>query len=604
MLRLYWKIVIRPNLRKILILGTVSLLAAMAEVASIGLVMPVIALSSGMESQSGQKFLPALDALARGIGLAPNSSELLYVALASVAVFIILKSALVMWLNYLTAYASQDTKRGLTLRMFAAYGHARYSELIRRERGGVTKDIEKPADAMGYVVYYSGLSIAAAGQVVLTLAFLAWLSPGLTLLMMALGLTTVYVSRYAIQERMARLGGTDYSLEQACAGMLVNVIDGARIVKAHNLVDRLRAHLDSLLERRTKIAVHQLVFQQIPKIVFELVGMLFVVMLFSLAQLVPSLGLDFPALAAFVLALRQITPAASTLNSNFLNMAQYWGQIRVIEEVLTRLPQEDSTGGSASLPGVIRTVRLESINFAYAENASHKVLHDLSLTFERGKVTAIVGATGAGKTTIADLIIRLQEPAGGRIVADGVDIRQFPLAGWRERIGYVGQDVFLFNATLGENIAALDGRVPMADIVRAAKLAQIHDFIVSLPDSYNTSVGDRGVTLSGGQRQRIAVARAILRRPEILILDEATSALDTLTERALHSAIEFIRHDAIVILIAHRLSTVEDADEILVLQDGQVVERGSHGALLARQGLYAQLHRAAPEPAPVPPEQV
>jgi len=153
----------------------------------------------------------------------------------------------------------------------------------------------------------------------------------------------------------------------------------------------------------------------------------------------------------------------------------------------------------------------------------------------------------------------------------------------------VGQDIFLFNATIGENITALDDSVPAAEIVRAAQLAQIDDFIAALPQGYDTVVGDRGVKLSGGQRQRLAVARAILRRPNILILDEATSALDTLTERAIHAAIACIRREAIVIVIAHRLTTVEDADEIVVLQNGQVAEQGTHNDLLSKQGLYWRL---------------
>ncbi len=598
MLKLYWRIVIRPNLGKVLLLGTVSLAAAAAEVASIGLVIPVVALFSGVASPSGQKFLPMLEAVARSLGLAAGSSTLLVVALVGVTALVLLKFVLSLGLNYLTAFVSQDTKMRLMLQMFTAYTQARYAELVRRNRGAIVKDIEIPPDSMGYVVYYSGLSLAAAGQLVLTLVFLFWLSPGLTLVMGAVGLATVSLSRMFLHERVANLGRADYPLEQAVSGLVLEAIDGVRIVKVHNLVDCLRCKLEEGLASRLRIAVRRLLLQQGPKISFELVGMLVVVLLIGLAQMVPALGLDFPALAAFVLALRQITPPASTLNTNFLNMAQYWRQIQVIDEALTRLPPEDSDQGSVPLPDVIRSVSLESVTFAYPENPGRKVLDDLSLTFERGKVTALVGGTGAGKTTIADLLLRFQEPNGGRILANDLDIHQFALAEWRRRIGYVGQEVFLFNATLAQNISALDDRIPAAEIVKAAQLAQIHDFIITLPAGYQTNVGDRGVKLSGGQRQRIAVARAILKRPKILILDEATSALDNLTERALHEAIDFMRQDAIVIIIAHRLSTVEDADEILVLQEGRVVERGTHDALLARQGAYAQLYRAAPEPSP------
>ena len=604
MLATYWRIIIRPNRSKILLLGGVSLLAAIAEVGSIGLVIPVVAIFSGVNSPSSQKFVLVMEAIVRTVGLPPSLPNVLFLALAGVTLFIVLKSALVLWLNHLTAFVCLDTRRTLTLRMFVAYAHARYPELVRRVQGTILEDIQTPPDTIGHVIYYSGLSIAAAGQLVLTLGFLMWLSPWLTLAMGAVGFVAVYLFRHYLQARMANLGQTDYALAQAGSGVLVDAINGGRIVKIHNLADRLKARLNEIFTKRRNVGVRMLVFQQVPRIGFELGGMLIVVTLVFLAQLVPAFSLDFPALAAFVLALRQITPAASTLNTNFLNITQKGSQIRVIEETLAHLPQEDKTAGAEPLPGTIHTLSLESVTFAYPENPDRHVLHDLSMTFPRGKVTAVVGGTGAGKTTIADLLIRLQEPDGGRIVANGVDIHRFSLTGWRGQIGYVGQDVFLFNATLAENIAALDDHVQMSDIMRAAQLAQIDEFIAALPEGYRTLVGDRGVKLSGGQRQRIAVARAILRRPQILILDEATSNLDNLTERALHEAIDFIRRDAIVIVIAHRLSTVEDADEILVLQDGRVVERGSHHDLLAQQGYYWQLYKTAYAPSPVMEETV
>jgi len=604
MIRSYWRIVIRPNLGNILFLGIVSFLAGVAEVVSIGLVIPVVAVFSGAESQGGRKFLSILESVARSVDPAPDHSKLLILALAGIGLCVILKSALALGASYLSAVVSQDTSRKLTLQMFTAYANARYSELIRRERGEILQDIKGPSDSMGHVAYYSGLSMAAIGQVALTLMLLLWLSPWLTLVMGAIGIVLAYVNRRYLREHVAKLGQADYPLQQAGAGLLVNAIDGMRVVKVYNLADRLRGRLDHFLGSRMHIAVRQLLFQQLPKISFEFIGMFVVVVLIALAQMVPSLGLDFPVLAAFVVALRQITPTYSTLNVNFLNMAQHWSQAQVIEDTLTRMPQEDAQRGTAPVPDIIQAIRLEAVSFAYEKNARLPVLRDLSLAFARGRVTALVGATGAGKTTIVDLLLRFQEPHGGRILANDTDIRQFTLEEWRRKIGYVGQDVFLFNATLGENIAALDGGVAPTEIVRAAKLAQIHEDISRLPERYDAPVGDRGVRLSGGQRQRIAVARALLKRPQILILDEATSELDNLTERALHDAIDFMRREAIVILIAHRLHTVEDADEILVLQEGRVTERGAHATLLAQRGLYWQLHNTTQDPSPVLDEPV
>ena len=599
MFRLYWRIVCRPYLGKIVLMGTGTLLAGIAEIAGVALIIPVVALFLGGDSPSGQKFVPMLEAVARMLGLEPASTTLLFVALAGVFLLILLKAALVLGLNYLTAVVAKGAQRTLTLRMFDAFAHARYQELTRRMKGAMVEDIRKPADTVNFVIYQGGLLVAAAGQLAITLAFLAWLSPGLTMLIGVVGVVLIMGFRHFSKKRLDDLGRASYELYQGTGALIGEALDGVRVVKVHNLAGRLRERLSGILTKHMHVEIKVLQLGQLPKVVFELAGVLTVALLIALSLAVPAFHLEFPVLAAFVLALRQMTPAIATLNTAFMQVDQNKRQLEVIDQTLAHLPQEDERAGSEPVPAEVRTLSFEGVTFAYPEHPDRDVIRKLSLTFTRGRVIALVGGTGAGKTTITDLIIRLQEPDAGLIAANGVDIRRFPLAGWRARIGYVGQDVFLFNATLAENITTLDGGVPDAAIVRAAKLAQIHDFIMTLPDGYRTSVGDRGVKLSGGQRQRIAVARAILKRPQILVLDEATSALDTLTERALHEAIDVIRHEAIVIVIAHRLSTVEDADEILVLQNGQVVERGSHGALLAQQGLYAQLHRAAPEPSPV-----
>lgn len=232
-------------------------------------------------------------------------------------------------------------------------------------------------------------------------------------------------------------------------------------------------------------------------------------------------------------------------------------------------------------------IQLSNISFGYSDRGT--IIQDLSLTIPAGKTIAIVGSTGSGKSTLVKLLLRLYEIDQGTITLDGIDIKDITLTDLRKSIGLVSQDVFLFHGSVRENIAYGNPLLPEAEIIAAAKQAECHSFIESLPQGYDTIVGERGQRLSGGQRQRIAIARAILKNPPILILDEATSAVDNETEAAIARSLEIITRDRTTIAIAHRLSTIRHADQIYVMEQGQLSEWGNHEELVERDGIYANL---------------
>jgi subfamily B ATP-binding cassette protein MsbA len=546
-----------------------SFAAALAEGLGLAIIYPMLDSVVGSGKLQGPLW-DFLGGIALWISGTSQTEGLLYLAV----VIFGLKAVLLALNTVTTSLWINRLQEDWRLAALGHYLYGPYGEIIGERRGKIIQNIlgetgtaAKGVEQLLVFVTKSAFAVALIGTLlVLNLKMTAALLGAVVLL--------VLVVRPRATRAMQRLGQKRMSTKQAMMAVTAEPIFAASTIKLLGVENDVLERLQRPQRKQTRVNVLMTLYTKAPDFFVEFVVVAIVAVIFIvLARVV---GIPYqeaaPLIGAFAIVCSRLLTVLSGLFNMRLNLSTIAPTLPLIERLVRSTANADAVKRGVPLENVDGDIEFRNVSFSYAPDK--EVLANLSLVFPKGKMIGIVGETGVGKSTIGYLIGRLYEPTSGTILVNGRDIRDFSIESVRRRLGYVEQSPAIFNGTIAENIMLGAPGVTLDEVQKAAKAAELHDFIMSLPDGYETAVQDQGSTLSGGERQRLAIARAIVRRPDVFVFDEGTSALDQKTEASVQQSIQALAGGATVIVIAHRISTLRNADLIYeVLPGGKVVTR-------------------------------
>jgi len=449
----------------------------------------------------------------------------------------------------------------------------------------LTEDIDRIGEVIGKFFHQFVPSVL---QLIFVLAYMIYLNWILTLTTLAVApLIALLIAWFG--ERMLNLSRRSQDQVSNLAALLSEIFSGIRLVRAFATesyeIERFKQEAEQ--NSRRKYAADRVRAIQYPVVGFlEAAGICFLFLLGG--WLISNNWLKPEQFVAFGAGVALLIDPISNTTSSYNELKQAEASVDRIFEMFEIQPVVTEKNNAIALPEI--TGKVEYLNVGFYYQNDRPILTDINLVANKGEAIALVGASGAGKSTLMSLLMRFHDVKSGQILIDGYDIRDIQIKSLRRQLALVPQENILFSGTVASNIAFGQKDYDTQAVEKAARIANAHDFIMELPQGYDTWVGERGVNLSGGQRQRISIARAVLHNPKILILDEATSALDTESESLVQEALQRLMQGRTVFIIAHRLATIRNSDRIIVLEQGQIVESGTHDELLQKSGRYAQLH--------------
>jgi len=545
-----------------------------------------------LDNVVGEHKLPHwLDEFLRPFMRGGTKMEIAAAAAIALVLIVVLGAVASYVANYCTTSVGQWVANDLRIRTYDRLQHLSLNYYDTHEMGTLLSTITADVQTIQGFASSSTLGIVVdLLTIVGMLAIMFWLNWDFTLIAVAVTpFMLLIISRF---KKAIKKATKEVRKEQSkIVAVVQQGLESMKVVKAFGRQDLEQEELSEVSKATVEAALKaRRVKALLSPMVNVIVALCTAFVLWRSSSLILRGAMTAGALTVFLAYLAQLFKPVkdlATMTNTIAQTAVGVERVRAILEADDVIPEKADAREPEAFRG---DIAFDHVDFGYDKEA--KVLNNVSFKVSAGQMVGVVGPTGSGKSTVVSLIPRFYDPVRGKIMIDGIDVRDFTLRGLRSQIGYVLQETVLFRGTVAENIAYGKGGATRAEVEEAAELANAAEFINKMPHGYESMVGDRGDTLSGGQRQRIGIARAIIRNNPILILDEPTAALDTESEKLVMDALHRLMQKRTVITIAHRLSTIRDADKILVLKDGVLAEEGSHDELMARSGIYAGLYQA------------
>lgn len=501
--------------------------------------------------------------------------------LVLITAFFVLKTILLFIGNYITL--ATQARYELTTRneLFRKTLDTEWTHLSKQKLGHLEQTLTMGVDqGSKFLIHISNL-VLIFGQFVVYSIIAVNISPLITCITLVFGVAVFYGFRPLFRQSRA---ASDLMMKEykKLAHFVNENILGLKTIKASHVEERVVQKTSKSFEQLRQLRMRVGLLAALTTAILQPMPLFFILGIFTVFY--KTSAFSFASFAVIVYAINRVFNGFQSLQTEIHTIISYMPFIENTYEYRRQAEQHQETAEGTQPFRFEKKLTFENVSFSYEE--AGMALSNVTFSLKRGELLGLIGPSGAGKTTLVDLFLRLLKPQQGSIVLDGVGIAGIDLAEWRTNVGYVSQDIFLFNDTIKNNIRFYNPTMSGGDIVEAARQANIHEFITGLPHGYETIIGERGMKLSGGQRQRIALARVLARRPQILILDEATSSLDSESEATIQKAIEELHGKITVVAIAHRLSTIIDSDRLVVLDKGKVVEEGVPKKLLADENSY------------------